>query len=370
MNGRLAGAAALILAAGAFAGCIESLSLLSSSDEVAASEVRDLADQAATAWAPDAQLVSVFATEMSEDAFGMGEEAKAANVTLPADPDIGNGRAVLWFFGYVGENGTAVRVFQVNADGEVGPMAMPGMIDADMMSSADPEPLGVWEVDSDEAAEIAHANETFESVASMENVTMVEGLGSEDGHTVWALMVGTQTSQAIAIVDAMDGTILYADAFKLDASMPIVPGFPSGASMEPQVEIEASGSLSMGDEQAWDFDVSRPDPAWLQIRFSKTLPTDALEWAVLDADGNEVEGGTLDSFAMGDVGVYEFPIPDAGSYQLVLRHVSSVPTPFVVGTVDYDLTFVVGGPCAGMPSSGASSARSMAAPCAVATTGR
>lgn len=338
MNGRLALALAVVLAAAGFAGCVETLSFLSASDEVSAQENRELADSAAAAWAGDARLAAVFAFENNN-----------ATEEFPSDPEVGNGLSALWFYAYVAENGTKARAFQVSADGEVVAVNESSKLDAGSIAQSGAQPIADWRIDSDEAVEIARGNETFESVAGLEGSSLMEALGTQENVTVWAIMAGSESGQAIAIVDAIDGGLVMVEAFELDFSVPAIPGFPGGSPGAPQVEMSESGTLENQAETEYEFTVETPDSGFLDLRFRKMLPTDGMEWAIVDEEGEAVAEGQYQSLmGMSDGGMEDFEISAPGTYKLVLRHDPEQMIP--VGSVDYEVTLVVGGPCSGMGS--------------------
>jgi hypothetical protein len=340
MNGRLVAVIGLMLAMTGFAGCIEAISFLSTGDdEITAGENRDLADNAAAAWNPDAKLMGVFALEN-------------ANTTdmFPSDPDVGNGKAVLWFYGYAAKNGTEARAFQVSAAGEVQAMNESlGEVPTDVG-----EPIGAWEIDSDRAVEIARGNASFNSFAAAENTSMMEALGAEDGMTVWAIMAGSETGQAIAIIDALTGDIIMVEVFKLDFDMPAIPGYGDmGMGMPydgPQVDIEDAQTLDMGTPSyEYPFTLERGDSASLMVDYETMLPTDGLSFLVTDAEENVVAEGRITGF-MGSSGseFAEFAIEEAGDYVLTFVYESRavfLPVPVPLGSAAYDMHFVVGAMC-------------------------
>lgn len=329
MNGRLVAAAGLVLAAASFAGCIEGMTFLSSDEtEVSAMANRDLADSAAQAWRPDAQLMAVFALEGTN-----------ATAPFPSDPTPGNGLAPMWMYAYMGDNGTEQRAFQVSADGLV--RAMNESM-GDMPSVG--EPILNWQIDSDQAVSVAMGNETFAQVAGGEEAIVIEALGAEEGTLVWAVMAGNEAAQAIAIINAADGSVIMIEAFQMDFEMPDMPtwGMPGPTAAGPQIEMSESGTVSAGAPMEYEFSIAYEDSGMIAIAYSKTLPTDGLRWSIVSADDEDAEpvaAGTIREPAMSGGAGESFEI-GPGDYRLVLSYASMVPLP--VGSVDFDFDLIVG----------------------------
>lgn len=334
MNGRFVAALGLMMAAAGFSGCLEAMQFLGNEDgEVTAKENRDLADSAARAWSPDAELMAVFAFENPN----MTDE-------FPSDPTPGNGRAPVWLYAYSAQNGTENRAFQVSAGGQV------RILNDSMMGAPDVgEPITAWEIDSDQAVETARANATFESVAGQEGAVVMEALGAEEGTTVWAIMAGTAGGQAIAVVSALDGTLIFAEAFQMDFDLPPMPIWGmEGASMRaPQVVIEDANSVSAdilsGERVEYAFNVTHADVATLHLMYEPTLPTDGIRWSVVDASGEIIEDGYEWSYnGMSGMAMSEFALETPGPYVLVVEYATMTWAPVPPGSVDYELMFVVG----------------------------
>lgn len=330
MNGRFVAALGLVLAIAGVSGCIEAMSFLSSEDgEVTAMENRDLADSAAQAWSPDAKLMAVFAFEN-------------ANVTdqFPSDPTPGNGRAPMWLYAYAGgESGDEHRAFQVAADGQV------QVLNDSMMGAPKVgEPVDSWQIDSDRAVEIARANASFETIASQEGAVLMEALGAEEGMSVWAVMAGTPTGQAFALVDAVNGGLILAEVFEMDFDLPPMPMWGAQGSWSgPQLEMHEEGSVdASAPMMEYPFTLGRADTAHLELAYEKMLPLDAIDFHVLDKDGEEVAGGMVRTSDMSGNQAFDFTIDAPGEYTLVVGYHSMTMMPLPVGGVDYELHFIVG----------------------------
>lgn len=338
MNGRLVAALALMVASAGFAGCIEGMSFLSASeDEVSAMENRGLADSAAQAWAPDAQLMAVFAFETTDLNMTQG--------VFPTDPTPGNGLAPMWLYGYAGNNGTEHRAFQVTADGMVSVMNET-MGEVPALG----EPVNNWNIDSDKAVELALANESFAAVAGTEGASLMNGLGAEDDTLVWAIMAGTMSGQAIAVINAADGSLIMAEAFTLEMPDIDVPtwGMPGASGMGPQVDMSESGTATPGSPMEYEFDVGYADHGMLSLSYSKSLPVEGLRVSILPVTEDEdAEPVATQTFGTGDPspnggGAFDFEI-EPGSYKLVVSYTSMTRfLPVPIGSVDYDFNLVVG----------------------------
>ena len=328
MNGRLVAVVALIVGAAGATGCIEALSSLAASDgEVTAMTNRDLADGAARAWNPTAELRAAFALE-------------APNLTeeYPADPDVGNGRAPLWLYGYAASNGTEARAFHVTADGQVRVLneSFDGVPDMG-------EAVASWSIDSDRAVEIARSDAGFDAVAAHEEALVMEALGAEDGMTLWAIMAYSPAGQALAVVDASDGTLVTVESFDMAFDMPAFPGMPGRYEMGPQVEIHDEGTLDADEAtKEYGFRIARADVGTIELNVAKTLPTDRLRWSILDASGEPVAGGSVQGFQMQSRGTFDFTLEEPGDYVLVLSYAPMGMLP--LGGVDYEMLFLVGPP--------------------------
>lgn len=333
MNGRssvsLLALTTLVMAA--FAGCLDAPSFLTESDvEATARENKDLADGAAAAWSGDAKLVGISAFEASP-AHAMASMGKA-----PADPTIGNGRALVWLYAYQTPDDS--RVFRVDADGRI-QVENTTMVPAAEIPKG--EPLGAFSVDSDAAMKVARADPTFDAAAAAANASVVSALGTESGAAKWAL-VAIGDKVVVAVVDANTAELLLVQT--VDTSSYALPAMPGYADVVPEViHIEESGSLGASEDVAeFPFTYNgRGDPALMEINVVRYLPTDRLYWAIMDEDGEEVAygyGSGLISYG----GTYEtdFELENPGDYTLVLHYNSLVP--LSPGGVDYAFTLHVG----------------------------
>jgi hypothetical protein len=328
MNGRKTAVLAASLASlMTLAGCLAPSELLgadSEKTEITALENKDLADGAAKAWDPEAQLGGVFGLELSD--------ATAAD-QWPLDPDAGNGKSPAWVYVYLGEAGKAVRGFRVTADGRVS-----AENDTfDVQSAAEQaKPLGEWTVDSDRAVEIAGGNEVFGKALGGGNATVALGVANMEGITGWYLAAISDAGSAFAIVNAATGELVTAETFNMDFKPPtmgedvFVEAMPTHA--------EGAGSLDAEKPKAeFPFTHGGADQILLQIYADSRLPTEGLSWKIVDAQGETVEsGGAGRGWSGSSRSHWTIDMPDAGDYTLVLVYGSFAPLP--LGGVDFKFT--------------------------------
>lgn len=341
MNGRSAASllAFVTLVAAGLAGCVEAPSFLTNSDsEASAKENRDLADSAAAAWNPDAALVAVMTFEAgSADA----EEGAGA---IPVDPSVGNGRALLWFYGYQTPGGNETRLFRVTADGAVEVENTTG-ID---MGPVTMKPVDKWNVDSDAAVDAARADERFEEVVGAENASMMMVLGSEEGHSKWMLLAHAGGKMVAAAVDADTGALLMVEKVDFDDMvMPDVPT-PPGFDMGAPVHLEGSGRLDSATrvvEVPFTYG-GRNDEGVLEISTRKTVPGEGLWYSLVGPDGEAIaEGSLMRLVTPSGSATVEFEMEGPGEYLLVLGYdtvAGMAPVPVPLAGVDYEFMLHVG----------------------------
>lgn len=322
---------ALAFAGVALSGCLEAPSFLFAADsEATAQKNLDLAQEAAKAWSSNATLTSVFAFETAEP-----------ESDLPTDPDVGNGRAVAWWYGFAAGNET--RAYRVTADGQV---ALENDTSETGMDADQTLPLGEWTIDSDRALETAKANQTFGAVASGKNVSYAEGIANEEGSTQWFVAAYGESGFVIALVDATTGELTSVESMDFDfgSMWGGAWGGSWGGGMAPEVEMSEAGELDR-EEPVAEFPftlTSGGQEARLLIEISKRVPTDALNWKVVDAADEVVAEGSLGRTGfMGDGEETSFVIEDAGDYTLLLFYESRAI--LALGGVEYEFTFTVGG---------------------------
>lgn len=322
---------ALAFAGVALSGCLEAPSFLFAADsEATAQKNLDLAQEAAKAWSANATLTSVFAFETAEP-----------ESDLPTDPDVGNGRAVAWWYGFAAGNET--RAYRVTADGEV---ALENDTSEAGMDADQTLPLGEWTVDSDKALETAKANQTFGAVASGQNVSYAEGIANEEGSTQWFVAAYGESGFVIALVDAKTGELTSVESMDFDfgSMWGGAWGGSWGGGMAPEVEMSETGTLDASEPVAeFPFSLETGDQdAVLSIAFDKQLPTDGMRWDILDTSDESVAGERMGrTYLLGDGEEFEFEIEEPGEYRLVLTYDSYALVP--AGSIAYKFDFTVGG---------------------------
>ena len=336
MNGRsnVSILALVSLLSAALAGCVDAPSFLTESDaEATARENRDLADNAALAWNPEAVLVGVAAFEAS------AAHAKESGGILPPDPTVGNGRALLWFYAYQTPGGDESRLFRVDADGRI-QVENTSMVPMDQVGKV--EPVASWTVDSDAAMGAAQTDPTFLAAVGAENASVVSAVGSHEGAAKWALVAVTEAHAVAALVDATTGELLLVETIEADdVDLPAMPGVP-GHGISAPVHMEGSGSVGGRGSAEFPFSyLGTGDDGMLEIHLSTRLPTDGLRWAILDSDGEAVHEGYLGGgpASRNEVDTYFFGISAPGDYTLVFTH-AGIPLP--LSEVDFRFILDVG----------------------------
>lgn len=335
MKGRLLSAIAVVLTLLA-AGCIAAPKISSDDkSEVAAMANRDVAENAALAWSPDAKLVGAGAGELP-----------TAREPLPADPSPGNGKAVAWTFLYAA--GNASRAFMVAADGTL--MSGNASDAKETRATKDMGPLGEWKIDSSKAMDAALTNETFSHCAKLPNATFAEIVGREggaDAPAVWYIVVFSTEGAAVAQVDAVSGELLTVQEIGMGFPMPDMGAYNVRAAPQQPVKVADRGALDEGKPtKTLNFTLPADGMGgMLRLRVSKPFLMDGLSWILQDASGEKVASGELSSPQPDERRAWKIDPLDAGAYTLTLAYVdgASAPVPMPGRGVDYDLTLVLGG---------------------------
>lgn len=330
MNGRLALVlTTLALLGTGLAGCLENPETLTAASEaeITALQHRDAVEAAARAWDPNATLGGVFSLELTE-----------ASEDIPADPNVGNGRALVWYYTYQGGEG-ATRAFRVMAEGRV--EALNETMGADAL--AEDSDVGAVAVDSDAALQAAAANESFAAALAGEHPTLALGVAQMEGYAGWYLAAVSSAGGMIAIVDATSGQLVMVRDFGFHVDP---PAFQRGAfAFQPEpkpTHVESEGRLDADErEVAIPFAVHLPKGrATLDIQADHDAPTDMLRWRVVDAEGETVERGWTDMAYRGEGGSKDrFHLEGPATYTLELSYASLAPVG--LGGVDYALTLDV-----------------------------
>lgn len=311
--------AMLALASSALAGCIDAPGFLNADAEATALEHDDAAAAAAAEWHADAKLASIMTIETTES---MDER-------IPNDPDVGNGRALVWWYGYYVETdaGKDFRVFRVTADGSVaaeeGTEMLAGISDHD----EDVEHLPAVRTDSDAAIATAKTNESFRAAAQGFNATVLQGIGIVEGVAAWWIVATSADGLIVATIDDATGTLvsvtpLYAGFEIPDWTMDSASSL-GAPSVEP-IHLEGAGVLGGDRIDEYPFRLDVPMAGVLNLTAQATLPVDGVRWAIVDAMGEEVDAGAVRGFGGGarEIDV-ELHLP--GDYTLVLARMAPMP---------------------------------------------
>lgn len=307
-------AVATLLSMG-FAGCLAPSEFMTSSStkgEITAMEDRDLADNAAKAWSPNAKLGGVFGLELSN----VSSEGSAGD--FPLDPNVGNGKAPAWIFVYADANTT--RAFRVTADGRV-----KAENDTDTATRDDAKPLGAWTVDSDKAIKTAKTNATFADALTGKNATVAEGLAFMDGTTAYYFAAMSKGGMAFATVDAASGKLLSVKGFSMDAWK--MPAY--GASAQWQVPLDEKGGGRVdGTKTTQEFPFAYAGSvvqATLTLDGQQDLPTDGIAWKLLKND-EPIKQGSAAAWGTKISQKTKIQVPGPGDYKLVISYNPDVPT--------------------------------------------
>lgn len=301
--------AALAVSGAGLAGCIEAPGFLSSDAETTALESRAVADEAAKAWNPAAQLASVMTLELTN----------SSDARIPSDPEVGNGRAPAWWFVYCLETeaGMDVKAFRVMdgvATEESDANALATQAPMDSMDA-----IKDWTVDSDAAIEKAKTDERFRLAAQGFNATVVSGVarhdamteyataddaaaGGADGgeqaaesdamahsDTIWWIVAGSVDGIVVALVDANSGALIEVKDLDFGFAMPEID-FASASvdtfAPEP-IHVEATDELD-GEAMEYPFEVSYPMSGDMDFTFESGDPLHGARWWIVDENDEPV----------------------------------------------------------------------------------
>jgi outer membrane murein-binding lipoprotein Lpp len=233
------------------------------------------ADDAAAIWADDAALVGALTIELGDDIKAMirqqidaaGQEAEDGmtsdekammDAMLSSHDSPGDGKGAFWAYVYTSEAKQAYFVVVVSGQGVefAQEVDMGWGADMDMGAAeagADAEPIEGWNLDSDEAADVAMRDDDYRALAGDPKALGVAALGMADGNPYWVLVLvklgfdeedweaegqaeapqGGQPAaaspqaqeweptEAVVIVDARNGTMIPMDRF--DDFQPVGP---------------------------------------------------------------------------------------------------------------------------------------------------
>ena len=367
MNGSSSTLLALLVTLGSLglAGCIEAPEFLTaaSTDATAFDLMPGVAVEAA-AWDEAAELVFVGTLE--------APEWLADEQDLPADSNIGDGRAMTWFYGFITADSAAL--FRADADGNI--TLLEESSDLEDFETSEVTPISNWTIDSDAAMGAAREDAMFRKAVAHPEAAVA--LGVVDPHnyammamaehehdsdeadanassdagsnrskqemmmealpeTAWGITVFSPDGFIIALVDASNGELIDVldlrevdfDDFGPDASAfsdwDFAPGTP--------VHIDESGrfeGVSSDTAAAFPFTL---DADGMVGTFAVTAvfdrPGESMHWVILDSEGNAVDDGMLGVYrgrAFEDADGADVALP-AGDYVLELHYTTQPATP-------------------------------------------
>lgn len=324
----------LVASSTGLAGCIEAFDSMSSDGAgITAREDRDLADNAAAAWHPEAFLVGVLTIETQD-----------MRAQVPVDESVGDGRAPFWYYAYASPGSDDTRVFRVTQDGQVtSEDKLPPMLRGLEFS---PVAIQGWELDSDAAVGAAAKAEALTSVFSGTNLSVFESLGSiPDMGTRWIVGAMSDAGYALATVNARTGEVEVQDVEQLRKDMPLDAA--AFAPLTPPVEIHDEGTL--GGEvttKTYEFDVAEGMDGVLHlwVEMSDVYLHESFAWRLLGPDGEAVVeyrmGSTRDE---GET--FDLEFEETGTYTLELRHSTwfdRVTGATRLGSADFTMDLVAG----------------------------
>lgn len=327
--------ATLPLLGAAFTGCIAPGLTQNTVDvEVSALEARPGADAAAQSWAPGAKLLAVFALESAE-----------AHDPIPADATPANGRAPLWNFAYLSPEGVT-RAFLVFADGTV--RTENETYGAEQYADA-AAPIGDVKVDSTDALETAALDDVFGPALRGENVTLAEGVADMDGTVGWYFAAVGDAGGAIAVVDALNGELLWTMPFEMpamDFGLYANEGFAYAPTAEPfHAEVEGTLTTSAPKLEVPFTVEGFGDMARIDLAIEKEAITDGVRWVLYKVDGEDEEELDRGSFGYDPLGrsehrTWDVELDGPGAYRLDVVYRASAP--LLMGSVDYKLVLDAG----------------------------
>lgn len=198
--------AAVLLATVALAGCAtdggDGDGPPADGEPFAAQAGLSAAEAEAEDWSEDAELVGIITIESPDDE---PPEDWPANLTFTPDPNVGDGLSGMWFYAFDDGSGNTTGVV-VDADGET-------QREENTQEQQFDQPIGEWETESSEAAEVAKEDENYTSILEYEDAEVFIGLTSSQGEgggpegPMWFFYVESQEQEeeAFVMVDAETG---------------------------------------------------------------------------------------------------------------------------------------------------------------------
>lgn len=161
----------LILTFTFFAGCFGSDSG-SKKGPFTAMEKKGDADEKALEWKSDPVLIGV-------EGFEFEIETSAEGITVPEDPERGNGKCMIWKYHYYSSNSNKKYEVSVFAEGNIEMKEKEG-------GSGDLEIIN-WSIDSDESALVAEENDGSQFLDEYPHTKITYNLGMTEGDPVWSI---------------------------------------------------------------------------------------------------------------------------------------------------------------------------------------
>lgn len=164
-------------------------------------EARELANDEATSWSEDAQLVMLVGLELPPG-HQMMDVGGDIDLQLAPDENVGDGVTPVWTATYHSQQLNDSYSFQVLPDD---PINLTGAQDPNM----DLAPLEDWSVDSDEAGDAARDSADFEEALQAENASASFSLRMTAGEPQWNVIAspGGGEEPVHLRVHAVDATV-------------------------------------------------------------------------------------------------------------------------------------------------------------------
>lgn len=197
---------AMLVAAPAFSGCLGTA-------QATAGDQASTAEDRASQWSENPRMIQAVGVEGDfGSAFGgyEGDADEEASYWDRAreDPEVGDGRTEIWVYRFLSDQDPdTVFTVVVDKDGEI-------VATDEESRDEDDDPIGEWNVDSDEAAETAmETNAGLREGTSSENYGMVFVLQEDDDHQnpTWTVVGGGGDASGgggVVVIDAVTGEVL------------------------------------------------------------------------------------------------------------------------------------------------------------------
>jgi hypothetical protein len=180
------------------AGCQESDNGDSKDEPFTANEKLDSANERASEWKSDPVLVGILGLEYEM-------ETSAEGISVPEDPDRGDGKCMVWIYSYFSANASVKLTVTILANGDI--------TENEEGGSSDPA-IDNWSTDSDSAANVAKENGGSGFLDNYPETTITYSLGVTEGKHIWTITFRddlTDTKEMLTVtVNAETGTLIDA----------------------------------------------------------------------------------------------------------------------------------------------------------------